>query len=150
MKKMFLSLAVLVALSAQTLFAAGLDDDKQKAAETLSKEFAGAKQVSWSKIENQGVYLASFVLDETRFNAYFDENGSLIAAGRYISADRLPLQVSRLLEKKYAGYEVQEVIELVKNSETSYVITVENADRKVMLQAYDNGTATIVKKVKKD
>ena len=82
--------------------------------------------------------------------AYFDEDGSLIAVGRFISGANMPLLVSKSLAKKYEGYQVLEVIEYVQGNETSYLVTLENEKNKLIVNAFGSGNSYVFKKEKKN
>ena len=146
---MFLLAACAAVISLQSLQAAAPGGEREKAVESLKREFSGAMHICWSKLPS-GVFQANFVVDDERLNAFFDAEGQMLAVSRFIKAENLPMQVSRMLKTRFAGYSIDEVVELVKDGFTSYVITVENQSRKITIEASDDGKASIFKKIKKN
>lgn len=149
MKKMFFSLAVFTVLTGTTLFAAGNDGDNPRAQATFKREFSSARNVSWTALANKSIFQASFTVNGERLNAFFNEDGDLLATGRYIETSTLPMLVNQRVSERYGQYNVAEAIELVNGGETSYILTLENGSRKVVAQAYANGSVYVIKKTKK-
>ena len=148
MKKLILSIVVLLTVVAQS-FAADSARENEKAARTLKKEFADATHVTWAKVANSDLLQAHFLINKERYCAYFDEDGQLVATGGFLNFYNLPMLINRLLREKYQSYVVVEAFEMVNRGETTYVLTIENQTRRIVLQTYDNGLTTVVKKTKK-
>jgi len=70
--------------------------------------------------------------------AYYSENGELLAVTRNIKSTQLPLPLLLDLKRNYGGYWITELFELSSGGQTSYYMTVENADKKLNLRAVDN------------
>lgn len=117
--------------------------------ESFQKEFAGAQGVSWESLNSKSIFHASFVYNNERLNAYFNNEGDLIATGRYIKAESLPLLASRAVTNRFPNQVIEEVIEYVAGTETSYIVTLHTAKRTVSAQVYLDGTVTVLKKEKK-
>lgn len=118
--------------------------------QSFQKEFTGAQSVSWESIADKGIYHASFILNGERLNAYFDTEGALLATGRYVKQESLPMLVSRAVGQRFEKYKMLETIEFVAGSETSYIVKLENEKVKLFIQAHTDGTTTVLKKEKKN
>lgn len=108
----------------------------QKVLNAFNTEFAAASDVEWTTGSNY--YSAKFVYNGKYVFAFYDENGGLLGLTRYISPVDLPLALQNNLKKNYEGYWISSLFEAAKNDETSYYITVENADTKIVLKSSGN------------
>lgn len=117
--------------------------------QSFSKEFAGAQSVTWDAIASKDLFHASFVLNNERLNAYFNSEGVLIATGRFIAPENMPMLVSKGINARYSKYELTDVIEMISGNETSYIVMVQNEKAKVYVQAYSDGTTSVIKKERK-
>lgn len=117
---------------------------------SFQKEFSGAQSVSWETLDSKGIYHASFIYNNIPLNAYFDREGNLLATGRVIKQENLPMLVSKAVGEKYGQYTVLETIEFIADSETSYIVKIENEKLKMYIQARGDGSTSILKKEKKN
>jgi hypothetical protein len=62
----------------------------------------------------------------------------MIAMTRFISSLDLPLSLQTNLKKEYGNYWISDLFELSNSEGTSYYITLENADTKVVLKSGGN------------
>jgi len=118
--------------------------------ESFQKTFTGAEGVTWEVVSSKQIFHASFVYNNESLNAYFDAEGNLLATGRYVKRESLPMLVNRGLTENYGRYNVIETIEFVANSETSYIVKVGNDKVTMYVQAYNDGSSAILKKEKKN
>jgi hypothetical protein len=147
MKKTIFALAFSLVLGTAS-FANNDESINERAAQSLKKEFAQAKDVSWQK--SGDMLRATFTLNERVLFAYYNQSGDLMAITRNITTDQLPITLQTLLRKNYSGYWVSDLFEMVSGGQTSYYITVENADQKVVLKSEDFGSWSTYRKEKKD
>ena len=150
MKKYFVLAVLFVSVCSFSVKAAGGEKVSPIVSESFQREFSGASHVKWEMVKDNAIYEARFIFNNERLNAYFDEDGSLIAVGRFISGANMPLLVSKSLAKKYEGYQVLEVIEYVQGNETSYLVTLENEKNKLIVNAFGSGNSYVFKKEKKN
>jgi hypothetical protein len=115
---------------------------------SFDKEFAGASSVKWERIQDH-IYQVVFSYNNERVNAFYDEEGQLVATGRFINESALPFLVKKNLKRKYASYELQQIIEVTQNNETSYLLVIADEQLKLTVQAYNNGNITVFKKEKR-
>jgi hypothetical protein len=143
MKKMILTLAI--AIGSLTSFAREAEVT-QKVLDAFNSEFNQATEVSWTVTKDY--YKATFMYNDRYVFAYYTENGELLAMTRYISSDDLPLSLITSLKKNYGDYWISDLFEMAKNEGTQYVVTLENADSKLILKA-SSGTWSVHQKIRK-
>jgi hypothetical protein len=162
MKKFFISAALLISVSGSVVHAhaiyngdpvvaARMGNDKlsSRVQAAFKKEFTGASILSWERLK-ENIYVVQFVYKNERLNAFFDEEGQLVATGRFMNESSLPLMVKNIVADKYASYQLKQIIELTQNSETSYLLSFTNEQIKLEVQAYNNGNLSVIKKVKRN
>jgi len=150
MKKNFLIALLVAVVFSGSAFANTGKSVNAMVKQSFQKEFAGAQSVNWEVISNKDIFHASFIYNNERLNAYFDSEGNLLATGRYVKQENLPMLVTKGLGIRYKQYNVLEAIEFVNGYETSYIIKLENEKLSLYVQAYNDGSSTILKKEKKN
>lgn len=152
MKKIIMT--VLIAMSSVSAVFAGRtpafggeEKINARVLDAFNKEFRTAKEISWTVAENY--YEATFVYNDEYISAYYNTDGELIGLTRNISLGYLPLTLQNDLMKNYKDYWVSGLFEVNKDSGTSYYITVEDADSKIVLRATDGISWSVHRKVKK-
>jgi hypothetical protein len=130
MKKIILTLAV--ALSTICSFA-GEVKVSSKVLDAFNNEFASAKEVTWTASPNY--YKAAFVFNDQHVFAFYSTEGELLGMTRYISSLNLPITLQAGLKKGYSNYWISDLFEVSNSEGTSYYITLENADAKIVLKA---------------
>jgi hypothetical protein len=119
----------------------------QKAEQSFKKEFAQAKDVRWQK--SGELVKVTFTWNEKVMFAYYSETGELVAITRNITTDQLPITLLTSLKKVYSEYWISDLFEMVSGGLTTYYITVENADHKLVLKSDDlAGWSTYLKEKK--
>ena len=147
MKKTIFALALSLTLGTAS-FANNDETINQRAAQSFKKEFAQAKDVSWTKAGE--MVKATFTLNERVLFAYYSESGDLMAITRNITSDQLTISLQTSLRKNYSTYWVSDLFEMVSGGQTNYYITLESADHKVVLKSEDFGNWSTYRKEKKD
>ncbi len=149
MKKIIFAILIASAVSG-TAVANEKSTVNSKVTRSFQKEFSGAQSVTWETLDSKGIYHASFIYNNIPLNAYFDGEGTLLATGRFIKQENLPMLVSKGINEKYGQYRVLETIEFIADSETSYIVKIENEKLKLYIQARGDGSTSIIKKEKKN
>lgn len=147
MKKIITVLAVIFSLATSATYAGANLPEGKAVVQSFNKEFRDASNVSWVKISYE-IYRASFEYKGKNVRAFFSESGNLIAVGSVITADQLPLVVSKAIDSKYDGYEKTELTEFTMDGETKYLVTVANEKKTAVLEISGSGDITVFKKVK--
>lgn len=119
-----------------------------KAVESFSAQFTGASSIRWKENTEAGGYFADFVYNGTATRAFYDAEGNLAGTARVLTAEQLPILVTRTLTSAYAQYEIRDITEVMHAEETNYLVTLESAKQTLYLRMYTDGTARVVRKVK--
>jgi hypothetical protein len=133
MKKMMLTLAIAVS----TLSAFAREEKvTPKVLDAFKNEFNTAKEVEWTV--GTTYYMATFNYNDKYVFAYYNADGVLLGLTRYISSADLPMVLQNNLKKEYPDYWISDLFEVAKNGETLYYVTLESADKKIVLQSSGN------------
>jgi hypothetical protein len=118
-----------------------------KVLQSFESQFVNAKEVDWSITSN--IYKAQFALDGQYINAFFNAEGELVAMTKNVTVNQLPLMLQTELKKQNSNYWITELFELSNDEGTSYYVTLENADEKVVLHSVSNKSWNKYKKTSK-
>lgn len=145
MKKIILTLAV--ALSTMCSFAADVKVST-RVLDAFKTDFASAKEITWTA--NNDYYKASFLFNDQQVAAFYNMDGELMGMTRNIRSLDLPLSLQANLKKGYSNYWISDLFEVSNHEGTSYYITLENADSKIILKSSaGNDWRTYQKKITK-
>ena len=132
MKRLFFILAMAASLTGFSSFAA--DNTVSPAAlESFRYTFKHASEVNWTAGEN--FYKAEFVQDGQYLTAFFDGDGSFLAVTKNITSTQLPVKLQTSLKKEQEGFWITNLMEVAKESGTSYYVTLESADSRIILKS---------------
>jgi len=146
MKKIMMILALIFTVSAG--FASpGEEAVSKQALNSFKSEFAGATDVAWTVGTNY--YKVAFTLSDQKLFAFYNNQGEFLAVARYISSLQLPLSLQSSLKKSSGNYWITDLFEMANDNETTYYVTLENADAKVVLRSTDGSEWFIYQKSKK-
>jgi len=150
MKQFILSIATLLMMGVSvSAFAAKNDDGavNQLAVRSFKKDFNGASNIIW---EQRDTYTkATFSLHGQVLFAYYNGNGDLQAVVRNITSDQLPISLLSSLRKEYGNCWISDLFEIVSDDQTSYYVTLEDSDKKVVLKSQGTEFWNEFKKEKK-
>ena len=104
-----------------------------KVLEAFKSNFKTATEVDWSV--SKDLYKADFSLNGQYVAAYFDETGQLVALTRNISSTQLPITLQTSLKNDHEGFWISDLFEIANEQGTSYYVTLENADTKLVLKS---------------
>lgn len=149
MKKMILSVVVVMSLIGGKAFAGEDEKVNSRAKEAFSKEFPAAEFAKWEEIENGEFYLVRFYYDQQGFVAYYNTQGQMIATARLVTRESLPLRVSQVMKKMHNESDILKIEELTMEGTLSYFVTVENDAARILLRIYHDGTVHKIKEEKK-
>jgi hypothetical protein len=134
MKQFFLSIAAMLVLSVSAFAGGGGDNVNQQAVSSFKKDFVNATNAVWEPRDG-GYSKATFSLNGQVLFAYYDNNGSLLAVVRNIVSDQLPINLLASLRKDYGDCWISDLFEIAANDQTTYYVTVENGDKKIVLKS---------------
>lgn len=133
MKRVLVTLTIALSLISFSSFANGGEDVSPKALESFKTSFKNATEVNWTVSEN--FYKANFSLNGQYVTAYYDAEGNMKALTRNISSLQLPITLQAELKKNYDNYWISDLFEMATEEGTSYFITIEDADTKLVLKS---------------
>lgn len=148
--KQIITLVSLFTFGVLTTNASGGDPVSNVLQASIQRTFSGAKLLKWNELPSSELLYASILYNNERLNAYFDPEGNLIATGRFIKAEALPLIVSKSMKDKYPTATITDVVEYMEKSGTSYLITMEQDSREMIIRAFNDGSSFVFKKSKKN
>jgi hypothetical protein len=144
MKKTLLALVVLVSSLAVN---AADENVNEKVLTAFKTEFTAASQVEWTTGPNY--YKAAFVFNDKHVYAFYTTEGKLLGLTRNITTAELPLKLQAELKKNYDTFWISDLFEAAREEGTSYFITLEDADTRLVLKASADNSWTVYEKNKK-
>ena len=144
MKKRILLWTLLVMAVSSYSFAGNGGGINPKAATSFKKDFANAREAKWET--GKSFIKVTFKLNDEVVFAYYGENGDLMAISRNIVPSQLPILQLMELKKSYADYWISDLFEIDSDIETSYDITLENSDSRLILKSHGMGGWEVYKK----
>jgi hypothetical protein len=133
MKKCILILPLLVVMGISSSFAGTRDGIDPSVVVSFKASFRNVRDVQWDA--RKEFVKASFNMNGQVFMAYFAQDGDLMAVTRHIRSSELPARVRRSLRKNYSQYWITDLVEVVSNGETTYYVSLENPDRRLILSS---------------
>ena len=118
-----------------------------KVLDAFKNEFNTAKEVEWTV--GSTYYMATFTYNDKYVFAYYTIDGILLGLSHYISPAELPMALQNNLKKNYSDYWVSDLFEVAKNGKTEYYVTLENADKKIVLQSSGSNDWQGYRKIRK-
>ncbi len=141
MKKMILALAVFFTIS--SAFANEVTI-KKEVLNAFNSNFTNATEISWTISDTY--YKAAFTLNDLKVFAFYNLDGQFLGLTRYINSLQLPVRLHSSLMKNYPGKWITDLFEVSNDEGTTYYITVENADTKIILKSNGGNDWSVYKK----
>jgi hypothetical protein len=160
MKKFFISIALFSVFSSVVLASDTRSGDpvtpskstvtvNKRVQTSFQKDFAGASHVQWERLQ-ENIYQVRFYYNKELLNVFYTEDGQQVATGRFVNVSALPLLIQKNIARTYASYDLLQVIELTQNNATSYLLTLQNEQTRLTVQAGSDGSLTVFKKEKRN
>ena len=147
MKKSILTWALILMVGVSTTFAHGIEGVSEKVMNSFKKDFTEAKDVQWETTKE--LSKATFTIHGQIMFAYYNNDANLLAVTRNIVAAQLPLNLLNEMKKSYNEYWISDLFEMSSENNTTYYITLENGDQKIVLKSDDSRNWETFKKEKK-
>lgn len=147
MKRLVLTLTIALSMISFSSFAKFDPVVNPAALESFNSSFKNATEVNWTITATYAK--ADFAMNGQYVAAYYDITGKLIALTRNISSLQLPITLQASLKNSYENYWISDLFEVANDEGTSYYITVENADTKIVLKSSAGSDWTTYKKIRK-
>ena len=134
MNKIILSIAT-VLMMGLSAFAAAHDETEvnQLAVRSFHKDFINAKNIKWE--QKTGYVKVEFTMNDQVLYAYYNNDGQMTAVVRNIVPDQLPISLLTTLKRDYSGFWIPDLFEMAADDHTTYYVTLENADKKIVLRS---------------
>lgn len=132
MKKIIVSLALLMLVFTGSTFA-GIGGVPASVSGVFNEKFADAKDVRWET--GKGFYKAAFEMGGRTLFAFFAANGDITGIAGNLSPVRLPEVLRSEIKKNYSNYWITDLFKYRNADEDGFVITLEGADKVIVLKA---------------
>jgi hypothetical protein len=144
MKKMILALAMVFTLSSAF---ANEETVRKEVLNAFKSNYSNASEISWTISDTY--YKAAFTLNDQKVFAFYSLEGRFLGLTRYISSLQLPVKLHNSLMKNQKGKWITDLFEVSNDEGTSYYITVEDANTKVVLKSGGGNDWSVFKKSEK-
>ena len=94
------------------------------------KEFGSVEEVTWSNAANH-MLRASFIQDDEKVNAFFNENGEFMASTIELAPEKLPSKLKAAINKKVKDAVITEAVQLQGDDQAYFVKVYVNGVEKV-------------------
>ncbi len=143
MKKFFLAAAFIV--TAATTVLANDNENNAAVSSLLKKDFPAASNISYK--EGKTFTTVSFVWNNQRLQAFYDNDGNKIGISRAIQLQSLPMSAYSTIQTKYAGYAATEAIEMDNTQDgVSYYVSLQNDTERLILHVTTTGELSVFRK----
>src|SRR5688500_11990762 len=146
MKKLLSLLPVLLIFAATSFATPASDPSSKKVTETFTKLFAAAQSVQWQQTST--FMKAQFQVNGLYLSAYFTPDAEFMGVSRNLTSTQLPLHLLADLKKNYSQYWITELFEYATANADDYYVTLESADKTIILKGNMNGFTIFKKTVK--
>jgi hypothetical protein len=131
MKKIIVSLALLILVFTGSTFAG--NGVPSMVSGVFNEKFANAKDVKWET--GKDFYKAAFEMRGRTLFVYFADNGDIMGIAGNLSPVRLPETLRSEIRKSYSNYWITDLFKYRNADEDGFVITLEGADKVIILKA---------------
>jgi hypothetical protein len=100
---------------------------------SFKREFKTAQIVNWD-VTNRFTKV-TFQMNGNIMFAFYSGTGELMAVTRNILSSQLPMTLAASLKDKYGDYWITDLFEIDGDGSNCYYVTLENADRKIVLRS---------------
>jgi hypothetical protein len=114
----------------------------------FSQQFAHAMDVRWE--EGKNFFKATFEDWGRTLFAFYANNGDLMGVATNLSSSTLPEPLQGQIKKYYTGYWITDLFAYHNEEEKGFVVTLENADRVIVLKAAGDGGWNVYKSTAKN
>ena len=149
MKTKILALLVAAMIIVNVSYAKSTDNNVNETVLTsFSEQFEKASDVEWLKMD--GYYKATFTWNDQYLTAFYDDNGESISVARNVVLKDMPILLQTNLADEYKGYWVSDLFEYTTKDSNRYYVTIESADKKIILESVDSSYWEVFKKSNKE
>ena len=111
------------------------------------EQFGELPDVEWSRQGNDMLH-ASFTVDNTASDAYFDNDGNFVCVNTPVQKENLPLKLRMAMNTKLEGCTIGAILQTNTSEETAYYIHATSDKGVKVWKGYANGSIELFKKIK--
>jgi predicted membrane-bound mannosyltransferase len=149
MKKKILILTTALVLTFAATYAKSNENKiPENVSSVFARDFSRARDINWELYK--GYYKASFLDMGVVVYAFYNADAEFIGMASNLTADRLPDGLQSDVKRKYEGYWITDLFQVTNGASPVFFITIENADRKIILKAESNQSWSHYAELKKD
>ena len=108
----------------------------ESVASAFNNHFSNATEVQWEGWGNY--YKATFRENDYTMYVFYSDNAEIMGIAKNVLSDKLPVLLQAGLKNKYPEFWITELAKYVISDKTGFLVTIENADEKIILKAMDN------------
>jgi hypothetical protein len=131
-----LTAALLLTIGVGSSFARNANDNGDKVNALFHKDFRQAELLDTKT--NPDYTRFTFKMSGIVLTAFYSNKGELLAVTHNITSTQLPLTLLMKVKRNYSNFWISDLFELNSNGESTYYITLENADKTITLRSSDN------------
>ena len=137
MKKKILTLLAAFVLVANILFANTRENPvPEPVVSAFSGSFSSAKEVHWEGFGNY--YKATFSQNGNALYVFYSDNAEFMGIANNVLSDKLPGLLQTGIKNKYQGYWITDLVKYNVAGKTGFLVTIENANEKIVLKTNSN------------
>ncbi len=133
MKKTIILTAFLLVSIVSSTLANIKEPVSKRIQDAFNNEFVGASEVKWES--SKTFVKATFKLNDQVMFAFYTYNGDLLGVTRNLPSSQLPINLLSDLKKQYGHYWISDLFEMTTSVETTYYLTLEDADYTLVLRS---------------
>lgn len=134
-----------------TFFASFANDNGHQVpkyvATVFANDFSQARDTKWETYN--GYYKVSFNDNGKTAYAFYTKGGEFMGFAVHMGADKLPVSLRTMISEQYPGYWIADLYQYTIDTTAGFFITLENADRRIMLKAEAGETWSLFAREKK-
>ena len=137
MKRKIITLAVAFVLIANTMFAGAVKNMvPESVSYAFNQGFSHAKLIHWDSF---GTYFkATFMQKGETMYAFYSDDAEFMGVAKNVLSDNLPVTLQAEVKTKFQGYWITDLANYEVAGKNGFLITIENADEKIVLKAIAN------------
>lgn len=116
--------AVLLSLTASTLYAHKPPEVNEKVLKLFNETFKNPQEVTWKEYDN--IYEVYFKQGDITNRVQYDNDGNIVQYLRNYSEEQLPFHILSNLKKKYSSRSIFGVTEFFSGTDLTYYVTMED------------------------
>jgi hypothetical protein len=149
MKKKIITLVAAFVLIANAIFANAVKNMvPESVTYTFNQTFSRARLIHWDSF---GTYFkATFMQRGKTMYAFYSDDAEFMGMANNILSDKLPVILQNEVKNKFQGYWITDLVNYEVAGKSGFLLTIENADEKIVIKTDDNQHWQVYKKKSKE